>query len=360
MRASLLLPSLIVLASCASPPELLVSQGRLGYLSDRAHELGATIDGQATVDRRDGCDGSASVCIDDEQLGQATRAAFVDAAERHATRGAPLFPERARIETRVMHAAPRADGRIDVRFELDMTSFARASEHPSQPWVYPSDETTSFVASDDARLSLPTPLASLEGRDVTIAVVLGQIAAEAGYDDPASWSRRHLAESLVAHGFTRDRGKLRRGAITVDIVGPDDAPLSTERAADEVAAAFRDADVVYISGHARSGLLAKVTHADRPTLVFLDLCWSYYLDAREQRERVPAAALVVTDGAVVTGSIDNVAILVDGLIEDGGRDRSYRALLARLNDAAEVRARQRAGKVDRELADPEVYGVLIP
>lgn len=358
MRARWSFVWMLLSSGCATQADPLVSPGRLGYLSDRAHELSMTIQGEATVDWREGCDGPATLCGDDAQLEQAARGALTAAAERHAARGEPLFPERARALRRVTGAARRADGRVDVRFLLDVTSFARDAEHPSQRWVYASDATTSFLANDDAPLARATPL-SAASRDVTMAVVIGQIAAEAGDDDPARWSQRHLEDELVARGFARAGGRFRRGRLAVDVTGPDVARLSSERAADAVAAAFRSADVVYVSGHARSGLLANVERSERPSLVFLDLCWSYYLDAHEQRARTPSAAIVVTDGAVVTGSVDNVTMVVDGLLQPGA-ELTYRALLERLNDAAAARARERAGKVDPALAEPEVYGFLVP
>lgn len=349
---SLGLSLVALVCGCTSAPEERTSPGRVGYASDRAAEIVVSVEGDVVAT---GLSCDAGTCVSGEVVAEAARGLVTAREAESRAAGAPWFLARARRSApEIVSAAARPDGRFDVHFRVELTSFARDAEHPGVGWPYPSLPGVTF--DDAARESLAAPLVDVPPRVVTL--LFGQMAREgAPSAGDLGWASLDAAKrGLLARGFV-DRGDaLVRGGVEVHLVGPDALPLHTKAASARVAESLRTSDVVYVNGHAGSGLLDDVA-GGTAELVFLDTCWSYYEDAPHLRESLPEATMIVTDGVVVTGSAEGVPVVVDAAVSGG----TARDVVRALNDGAEARASRRLAEgVEPELALPEVYGVVPP
>lgn len=196
-----------------------------------------------------------------------------------------------------------------------------------------------------------------------VTLVFGQLGKKDLWDDdPGLWSAREAERALSTSGFTNAAGVFRRGSIEVRVVDPRRARLRSRAATDAVRHALAESDVVYVNGHAHSGLFDSLPRdgegSAAPKLVFVDTCWSHSLEAKALRAAYPGATLVVTDGRVTTGSVE----VVPALMEAANGGVRVGAWLERINDAAMRRAARRREDpaVGPLQSAAEVYGVADP
>ena len=158
---------------------------------------------------------------------------------------------------------------------------------------------------------------------ITIAAVLAEL------DDPRhrAWSRDVLIRALRARGFhevTPDR--FERGMFVIDIVLVTDVRH-------ELTDALATHDVVYYNGHSASGEIPIVA-PDEHRIIVLDSCWTTQLYSKRL---VGRHDVISNTERSITGSIQSLVILIDGLEARS----SWDSILARLNERAEHRANAR-------------------
>lgn len=346
-------------AGCRSHPPADRSPGPVGYVSDRAHEIRVAVVGTVALSGRSACARDVRACERDPDVRAAVDRRLDTVASEGDARGEPLFLQRAARRARFSLEPRGDDAPPAVRFEVSVVSFAHDDDHPGKAWPYAARDGLRFEDDSAATLARALPrFVSADGR-TRVSLVFGQIGKKDLWpDDPAHWSADEATRTLRAHGFEGERDSLRRGPIEVLVVRPDVARLRSKEAAEAVRRALAESDVVYVSGHARSGLFDALPRSDAPKLVFVDTCWSFALETNALREALPGATLVVTDGRVATGS---VAVL-PALLEAATREPRVGPWLKRVNDAAAFRAARRRenGTLDPVLKDAEVYGLVPP
>lgn len=354
----------LLIAGCRPHQPSDRAPGPVGYASDRAHELRVTVEGTIALPASSTCARDVRMCAYDPWVDAAVAARLQEESLAADARDEPLFLDRSVTTTRFSLEPGAPLEPRSARFEIALVSFARDEERRAKTWPYPPRDGLRFDGSAALVLDELLPrFASPDGRS-RVTLVFGQLGKkELWPDDSGFWSADEATRLLVARGFVSDGNVLRRGGIEVQIVRPSVARLRSSEAAEAVRRALEGSDVVYVSGHARSGLFDQLPtergqqHSE-PKLVFVDTCWSYALETNALRAAYPRATLVVTDGRVTTGSVAVVPTLLDAAMD---RHRS-RPWLTRINDAAARRAAQR--REDRTLAPAlhtaEVYGLVPP
>jgi len=167
---------------------------------------------------------------------------------------------------------------------------------------------------------------------LTVAVVIGELSGGAG--DHNAWSYRALVAALRERGYTEtSRGHFALDSTTIDVqLLPDDR--ATLGAA--LTAALADHDVVYYTGHNQGGGL-DIHAPDAYRVIMMDTCYSTQLYS--PRLVGPARDVIGNRERAVTGSIESLVTLVDGLRERA----AWQPLIAELDKRAQVRVRMRTG-----------------
>lgn len=367
----------LALASCGTHPYEPVSSGASGYLSDRAWEIVADFPGSTYVPQAHGLADLAWRKNIDRDVTLA-----VDSFSRE---GKPLFAGRARIDWQPDQPTP---GPLpgSVGWKARLHSLALPGEVPAgfDPQSSSDDRIRFLPVPPEARHSSPDTGSLAEDGVVRVGALFGQINEPFADTDDGYWSRAAFEQDLSLHGYRvvcesaspvrrtweKSHEKLR---VVVDVAGPDAFPLdgSEDQARKELRELIAQHEVIYLNAHANQSPLAVLSDplAWEPVqyrLVVLDVCWSYFLYARQALDATAwkDTHLVVTSGRVVTGSVESFAGLLHGIvgemasgIAESGDRREWLSWIAQMNDTADARAQERAGKVSGEYALPEVYGV---
>ena len=366
-----------LLAAGCSSPLFPVGQGHTGFLSDRAFEIEATVEGEAPL-RDLGPWSSDPTRSPREQLAME---ALRGLSRRLALDGTPLFLERSHID---LETRPVDGNRLYFQARID--GVIRDSEAPAGRDAYRDRPGLRFRWPAPAAHALRPRYEELTRAGVLrVGVVFGQMRPgseegeeeNGGVEDEALWSRRAFEGWLRAVGFREDTDPARAGqrlwsrpgVITaqVEVRGPEEFPIEgrNEEGNGELRALIQRSAVVYVNGHTRLPVFGALQEAAsylprRPRVLVLDTCWSYHDATRGVLDATDEAQVVSTDGRVVTGSVDSFRALLEGLlagVEAPGGGASWVELLGVMNDLAEERSRERAGLVGERLEPPEVYGV---
>lgn len=321
------------------------------------------IEDTAAISRWSPCALAPRTCDLDPSVRAAVTGRVQQLTRAAEARGEPLFPARGRTTTHWTLEPMRPGEPPRVRFVGELVSFARDDEHGDHPWPYAARRELRFADPAADTLDERLPRYGEPSGPTRVTLVFGQLGKKDLWpDDAGFWSADEATRLLVAEGFAWRGDVLWRGSTEVRIVRPTEARLRSRGATEAVHRALAESDVVYVNGHARSGLFDGLTagteREPRPKLVFVDTCWSYALETTTLRAAYPHATLVVTDGRVVTGS----AAVVPALLEAATTRPRKRAWLTHINEAAARRAelRREDRSLEPALRAPEVYGLIAP
>lgn len=368
LRPWFLLPAL--LGGCEAIAVSPVAQGRTGFLSDRAFELEATIEGDAPTEVGQSRPWDPYRASSPEE--RVAREALVRVAQRLTLEGAPLYLERSHVE---MDTWPTAS---KVRFQARVSGVIRDTEAPAGREAYRDRPGVHFRWPDEHAFTMrPRYEALVQEGVLRIGVVFGQMRPDGEEGEEVGlWSRRVFEEWLQSNFFEQKepaapgtRRWSRRAdtlQIEVEVLGPESFPIQggEEQGHAALRGVIQRSAVVYLNGHTRLPIFRPLTEREsytpRHRIVVLDTCWSYHEYTRDLLDHGGDVQVVATDGRVVTGSVGSFQVLLAGLLagaHEPERGASWMELLAAMNDRAEERSKARAGQVEARMEPPEVYGV---
>lgn len=368
LRPWFLLPAL--LGGCGALALAPVAQGHTGFLSDRAFELEATIEGETALELRQGPWAPYRGAPPDES---SAREALTRTALRLALEGAPLYLERSHVELDAWSSAGK------VRYRARVSGVVRDAETPLGRGAYQDRPGVRFRWPDaSASEARPRYEALVDGGVLRVGVIFGQMRPDGEEGEEVGlWSRRVFEEWLRSNLFAEE-GATEPGSrrwsrqalatrIEVEVFGPESFPIegNEEQGRAALRGLIRRSSVVYLNGHTRLPIFRPLTERESYTpaqhrVMVLDTCWSYHEYTRDLLDHGGDVQVVATDGRVVTGSVGSFQSLLAGLLRgacEPGEGASWMALLGAMNDRAEERARARAGRVEARMEPPEVYGV---
>jgi hypothetical protein len=370
--------------SCSSPFTP-VSQGVTGYVSDRAWEIDAELQGVTRVPpppAGQNLSASGAWASVDQRLNNDLQAI----ASILNSEGRPLFLDRAFVQLEADHATTAMLQGGDIAWHARVQSLATTREVARGPGAYFDDDRASFRRAPAEALRAAPDYAALAADGLlSIGALFGQMGTEGlTPTDDGFWSRKAFEQDLLNNGYRQvgarlagyctyetNFGSLR---VQVDVAGPELFTLlgDVDQARNLVRSHIAQHEVAYINGHSLQDSLDAIGAPDafasgEYRILALDLCWSYHLYTRSALNAAPRGQthIVNATGRVVTGSVESISALMHTLAKSTARERAYTPeagpawidILRSMNELADARALARRGQVKEDLQPAEIYGV---